>query len=164
MPILIFCGILSLYHKIPNAYGGEGGIRTHGSVNATPDFESGTFDHSATSPGVSTNSGAHSTSKLQFRAECSHAEPDSMFANVTCQPVSVAGRLRSTNSAMDLRQAGGVGSGNRTRTGSGIRARVGTIARRTIACHARNCFAAARQGTRRVTQTRGAPCCRPATH
>ena len=30
--------------------GGEGGIRTHGSVATTPDFESGTFDHSATSP------------------------------------------------------------------------------------------------------------------
>ena len=28
----------------------EGGIRTHGSIAATPDFESGTFDHSATSP------------------------------------------------------------------------------------------------------------------
>ena len=31
--------------------GGEGGIRTHGTVARTPDFESGTFDHSATSPG-----------------------------------------------------------------------------------------------------------------
>jgi hypothetical protein len=32
------------------AGGGEGGIRTHGTVTRTPDFESGTFDHSATSP------------------------------------------------------------------------------------------------------------------
>ena len=31
-------------------YGGEGGIRTHGGFAPTPDFESGTFDHSATSP------------------------------------------------------------------------------------------------------------------
>ena len=30
--------------------GGEGGIRTHGTVSGTPDFESGTIDHSATSP------------------------------------------------------------------------------------------------------------------
>ena len=30
--------------------GGEGGIRTHGTLARTPDFESGTFDHSATSP------------------------------------------------------------------------------------------------------------------
>ena len=30
--------------------GGEGGIRTHGRLTPTPDFESGTFDHSATSP------------------------------------------------------------------------------------------------------------------
>jgi hypothetical protein len=30
--------------------GGEGGIRTHGGLAPTPDFESGTFDHSATSP------------------------------------------------------------------------------------------------------------------
>jgi hypothetical protein len=31
-------------------YGGEGGIRTLGTLSRTPDFESGTFDHSATSP------------------------------------------------------------------------------------------------------------------
>ena len=30
--------------------GGEGGIRTRGRLSPTPDFESGTFDHSATSP------------------------------------------------------------------------------------------------------------------
>ena len=30
--------------------GGEGGIRTLGTFDSTPDFESGTFDHSATSP------------------------------------------------------------------------------------------------------------------
>jgi hypothetical protein len=30
--------------------GGEGGIRTLGTIASTPDFESGTFDHSATSP------------------------------------------------------------------------------------------------------------------
>ena len=34
----------------PFLFGGEGGIRTHGTENRTPDFESGTFDHSATSP------------------------------------------------------------------------------------------------------------------
>ncbi len=34
----------------------------------TPDFESGTFDHSATSPKA-----ANSTSKRRFRAECWHA-------------------------------------------------------------------------------------------
>lgn len=33
--------------------GGKGGIRTHGTENRTPDFESGAFDHSATFPGVS---------------------------------------------------------------------------------------------------------------
>ena len=30
--------------------GGEGGIRTHGTVSRTPDFKSGSFDHSDTSP------------------------------------------------------------------------------------------------------------------
>ena len=30
--------------------GGEGGIRTHGCLATSPDFESGTFNHSATSP------------------------------------------------------------------------------------------------------------------
>src|SRR5687768_13117006 len=32
------------------AVGGEGGIRTHGTVARTPHFECGAFDHSATSP------------------------------------------------------------------------------------------------------------------
>src|SRR5205085_5349759 len=31
-------------------FGGEGGIRTHGTVARTPHFECGTIDHSATSP------------------------------------------------------------------------------------------------------------------
>lgn len=30
--------------------GGEGGIRTHGTLARTPDFESGPFGHSGTSP------------------------------------------------------------------------------------------------------------------
>src|SRR5690606_27202628 len=30
-------------------FGGEGGIRTHGTLARTPDFESGPFDHSGTS-------------------------------------------------------------------------------------------------------------------
>ncbi len=30
--------------------GGEGGIRTHGDVAATPVFKTGAFNHSATSP------------------------------------------------------------------------------------------------------------------
>ena len=33
-----------------NRGGGEGGIRTHGTVARTPHFECGAFDHSATSP------------------------------------------------------------------------------------------------------------------
>ena len=45
---------LSLKEKHPSFdecfSGGEGGIRTHGNLTATPDFESGAFDHSATSP------------------------------------------------------------------------------------------------------------------
>jgi hypothetical protein len=32
------------------AFGGEEGIRTPGTLPGTPDFESGTFDHSVTSP------------------------------------------------------------------------------------------------------------------
>ena len=42
-------GLMRL-HQALSVIGGEGGIRTHGSVATTPDFESGTFDHSATSP------------------------------------------------------------------------------------------------------------------
>ena len=32
--------------------GGRGGIRTHGWVTPTPDFESGAFNHSATLPAI----------------------------------------------------------------------------------------------------------------
>jgi hypothetical protein len=39
-----------LHRCKPLIFGGEGGIRTHGTLTRTPDFESGTFDHSATSP------------------------------------------------------------------------------------------------------------------
>ena len=38
------------FNGLSGVYGGEGGIRTHGRHTPTPDFESGTFDHSATSP------------------------------------------------------------------------------------------------------------------
>ncbi len=38
------------YSRSFQRYGGEGGIRTLGTLARTPDFESGTFDHSATSP------------------------------------------------------------------------------------------------------------------
>ena len=39
-----------LIRPFNNSFGGEGGIRTLGRFDPTPDFESGTFDHSATSP------------------------------------------------------------------------------------------------------------------
>ena len=37
-------------HRRDDVNGGEGGIRTHGTVARTPHFECGAFDHSATSP------------------------------------------------------------------------------------------------------------------
>src|SRR3954453_16820338 len=37
-------------NSILGGCGGEGGIRTHGTVARTPHFECGTIDHSATSP------------------------------------------------------------------------------------------------------------------
>ena len=53
--------------------GGEGGIRTHGSVATTPDFESGTFDHSATSPAFVSKpvsiAGSHTA---RMRRPCKH--------------------------------------------------------------------------------------------
>src|SRR5450759_2858463 len=52
--------------------GGKGGIRTHGTENRTPDFESGAFDHSATFPGRVPQGdfrGAYFTSKPGVRAD-----------------------------------------------------------------------------------------------
>jgi hypothetical protein len=43
-------GDLSWWLRGARARGGEGGIRTHGAVTRTPLFESGTFNHSDTSP------------------------------------------------------------------------------------------------------------------
>ena len=39
-----------LQQQLAKYYGGEGGIRTHGTLARTPDFESGPFGHSGTSP------------------------------------------------------------------------------------------------------------------
>ncbi len=36
--------------KVPSNDGGEGGIRTHGTLASSPVFKTGAFDHSATSP------------------------------------------------------------------------------------------------------------------
>jgi hypothetical protein len=49
--------IAALINKRPVSLlrGGEGGIRTHGTVARTPHFECGAFDHSATSPHGSRN-------------------------------------------------------------------------------------------------------------
>lgn len=43
------CPLRAVYQQVN---GGEGGIRTHGTLAGTPHFECGTFDHSATSPQV----------------------------------------------------------------------------------------------------------------
>ena len=43
----------NIYHNKPyKPYGGRGGIRTHGTVTRTSDFESDAFNHSATLPAV----------------------------------------------------------------------------------------------------------------
>ncbi len=46
-------------------FGGEGGIRTHGRFDPTPDFESGTFDHSATSPASTRSADSSRASRCQ---------------------------------------------------------------------------------------------------
>ena len=43
-------GILRLLRSAKN--GGEGGIRTHGDLSATPVFKTGAINHSTTSPDV----------------------------------------------------------------------------------------------------------------
>ena len=51
--MVIFDGIFTALLRNPSKFevlGGQGGIRTHGGFAPTPDFESGTFDHSATCP------------------------------------------------------------------------------------------------------------------
>ena len=40
------------YRVISIFYGGEGGIRTPGTLASTPHFECGAIDHSATSPSL----------------------------------------------------------------------------------------------------------------
>ena len=46
------CMDILIYKDILQMIGGEGGIRTHGTLARTPDFESGPFGHSGTSPGT----------------------------------------------------------------------------------------------------------------
>ena len=90
--------------------------------NATPDFESGTFDHSDTSPKRINNNGAHSTSNLQFRAEWPYAKPITTLASGIGQLEPAAGCVRSTASGMECRESGGYHAESRTGRGGGIRA------------------------------------------
>ena len=88
--------------------GGEGGIRTHGRLTPTPDFESGTFDHSATSPWVRILPAMPIN-----QAECSHVQA---CAFIIC-PVCVAGypltrRMHTCRYIQETTQetvAGGIG-------------------------------------------------------
>src|SRR3989304_4899471 len=82
--------------------------------NATPDFESGTFDHSDTSPKRINNNGAHSTSNLQFRAEWPYAKPITTLASGIGQLEPAAGCVRSTASGMERRQISGYRAESRT--------------------------------------------------
>ena len=52
-PLQYICGQLSHTYAPKTErlfFGGEGGIRTHGTREGTPVFETGLFDHSSTSP------------------------------------------------------------------------------------------------------------------
>src|SRR5690606_15009577 len=50
-------------------HGGESGIRTHGTLAGTPDFESGTFDHSVISPRRNMAAGQHAVNGSSALAE-----------------------------------------------------------------------------------------------
>src|SRR5690606_2916846 len=54
--------------------GGQGGIRTHGTLARTPDFESGTFDHSATCPRLRLRAGLPRGPRCLNRARNSKIE------------------------------------------------------------------------------------------
>ena len=68
--------------------GGEGGIRTRGRLAPTPDFESGTFDHSATSP-TGRNVSTRCARQKRWRQDSSgqshesHATPNSSALKVS---------------------------------------------------------------------------------
>ena len=44
--------IINQQSPIGNLYGGEGGIRTHGTVSRSQHFQCCQFNHSCTSPGI----------------------------------------------------------------------------------------------------------------
>ena len=50
-------GLALVAQPQPPVSGGESGIRTHGTLSGTPDFESGTFGHSVISPRRNMNGG-----------------------------------------------------------------------------------------------------------
>jgi hypothetical protein len=57
---------ISETNMLVDFHGGEGGIRTLDTVARMPDFESGAFDHSATSPMSLISKGYIVFSRLQF--------------------------------------------------------------------------------------------------
>ena len=58
-------GTALLYAEVSAAnIGGESGIRTRGTLAGTPDFESGTFGHSVTSPPANMAKQAHPVKRV----------------------------------------------------------------------------------------------------
>ena len=68
---------------LTGANGGEGGIRTHGTLSGTPDFESGTIDHSATSPWRPTDTQAPAGKTRETRTPRLKRKPKIVAANKT---------------------------------------------------------------------------------
>ena len=70
--------MLELGLGLRQAGGGEGGIRTHGTLPGTPHFECGTFDHSATSPRCRSRLVERGASLMAQRPGCKREKPSAL--------------------------------------------------------------------------------------
>ena len=87
--------------------GGKGGIRTHGTENRTPDFESGAFDHSATFPGTSPKVGDRRSGPPEEVETFPSRGIETFGAHFTSKPGVCTDR--NSNGAYDALQAAHVG-------------------------------------------------------
>ena len=95
-----FCVAFSKSKNAPRLgafFGGEGGIRTHGSLATSPHFECGALVHYATSPGEKpsrTNPKYHNSIYSAIKIACSSsANPTSKTGKTTYKQKDDRGRL-----------------------------------------------------------------------
>ncbi len=83
--------------RLAKEFGGEGGIRTHGTPEGTSDFESDAIDHSATSPGGDSKGAIIADRRGDFDPKPQRGPaPRARSSSSTCSGPTGSRQMRST--------------------------------------------------------------------